>query len=300
MDPRHGAPAALIAVLLWATNAYAASEALIRLSVFQLLVVQFATAAVILLAARVISRAWAGDPRPGTARAGIRPLAVGVTGLTGTIILQYLAFASAPIVAANVISYGWPLMTAVWIAVTRRTRSAWLGVPLALLGFGGVALIFASQGVRLDGACLGCLAALGSAATMAFYTVASGRLNASAASLLLPATVTGAAIAGIAAACVGQHWPPPSAWLPAVYIGAGPMAAGYALWTRAMSGEGATRLSPLGYATPLLSTILLMAAGRSFTAATVIGAALILTCSIGVLVNDRLARRRESIVELSI
>lgn len=70
------------------------------------------------------------------------------------------------------------------------------------------------------------------------------------------------------------------------------MAAGYALWTRAMSGEGASRLSPLGYAAPLLSTILLTATGRSFTSATITGATLILACSIGVLVNDRLASHR--------
>lgn len=292
MSRKNGAPAAVIAVLLWATNAYAAGEALTRLTVFQLLVLQYGTAAVILIAARTISRARAGHPPPGTGRPGIRPLAVGVIGLTGTIFLQYIAFASAPIVAANVIAYGWPLMTAIWIAATRRTRSAWLSAPLALLGFGGVALIFAPQGIRLDGASLGCLAALGSAAAMAFYTVASERLEAPVTGLLVPAAVTGAAVAGIASAWNGQPWPPMTAWVPAVYIGAGPMTAGYVLWTRAMSGDGATRLSPLGYATPLLSTMLLIATGQSFTSTTIAGATLILACSIGVLIKDRLTRSR--------
>lgn len=49
-------------------------------------------------------------------------LLVGVIGLTGTIFLQYLAFAAAPIVAANVLTYGWPLLAAVWLAATHRTR----------------------------------------------------------------------------------------------------------------------------------------------------------------------------------
>lgn len=289
MIRRQRVPAALAAILLWATNAYAADVALARLSVFQLLLLQFGTAAVTLSAAHAAARARARQPGPGSRRPGIRSLAVGVIGLTGTTFLQYLAFASAPIVAANVIAYGWPLMTAVWTAATRRTRSAWLAVPLAMLGFGGVALIFDSQGTRLDGASLGYLAALGSAAAMAFYTVAAGRLRAPAVGLLAPAALTGAVIAGIATFWSGQPWPAPATWLPAVYIGAGPMAAGYVLWTRTMSGEGASRLSPLGYAAPLLSTILLIATGRSFTSATITGAALILTCSIGVIVNDHMA-----------
>lgn len=43
--------------------------------------------------------------RPGTA-------SVGVVGLAGTIALQYLAFATAPLVAANATAYAWPLLVA--------------------------------------------------------------------------------------------------------------------------------------------------------------------------------------------
>lgn len=69
------------------------------------------------------------------------------------------------------------------------------------------------------------------------------------------------------------------------------MAAGYGLWTYAMAGGGADRLSPIGYATPLLSTMVLIATGRPFTTQMLVGAALILVCSLGVLLNDRTARR---------
>jgi drug/metabolite transporter (DMT)-like permease len=279
--------AALAAVGLWSTNAYAADAALTQLSVFQLLTLQYGAATLILVAGCIL---WSEQSSLDFRQVGIQSLAIGVVGLTGTIFLQYLAFAAAPIVAANVIAYGWPLMAAIWVAVTRRTRQARRGVVLALFGFGGVALIFGSDGIQLDGAALGYLAALGSAACMAFFTVASGRRAASTVQLLVPATIVGTVTAGMATLVQAEPWPPVTAWPAAIYVGVGPMAIGYGLWTYAMSAGGAERLSPIGYATPLLSTGLLMIAGRPFGALTVVGAALILICSVGVLANDRKPR----------
>lgn len=89
-------------------------------------------------------------------------------------------------------------------------------------------------------------------------------------------------------------WPAPALWRKAVYIGIGPMAAGFALWTRAMAGDGANRLAPVGYATPLLSTVLLLVSGESFTPQTLAGASLVLICSLGVLSVDRLMRPRSA------
>ena len=67
MTDRYAA-AAGGAVLLWATNALAAGLALERLSVIQVLA------------------------------------------------LQYVAFSAAPLIAANVIAYAWPVMVAAWLA----------------------------------------------------------------------------------------------------------------------------------------------------------------------------------------
>ncbi len=144
------------AVLLWSTNAYAADLALARMNVGWLLLVQYATAMAALLAVRSAHRLRVGavavaSLTPGSAhRADAearrrRPAALlGVVGLTGTIFLQYLAFATAPIVAANVLAYGWPLLAAVWVAAIRRSRHALPSAGLAAIGFGGVALIFTS------------------------------------------------------------------------------------------------------------------------------------------------------------
>jgi drug/metabolite transporter (DMT)-like permease len=283
--------AALAAVTLWSTNAWAADLALARMSLGWLLLVQYGMAATALLAVRAVARRRVHAP------AGHGPLtvpaaAIGVVGLTGTIFLQYLAFATAPIVAANVLAYGWPLLAALWVAATLRTRRAVGLAALALLGFGGVALIFSSPAAADPGAdgdtdaTWGYVAALGSAVCMAIYTLAASRVHVRATDLLIPATLLGTLAAAAVTASTSSSWPQATGWLAAAYIGLGPMAAGYGLWTLAMAHGGAERLAPIGYATPLLSTILLLATGAPATATTLIGVGLVLACSIGVLASQ--------------
>lgn len=291
MVPSIRTLAALAAVVLWSTNAWAADVALARMSLAWLLLVQYGTAAVALLA---VGRARDGrvDQPPDRSSPGLPEAAVGVVGLTGTVFLQYLAFALAPIVAANVLAYGWPLLAALWVAATVRTRRAVALAGLALLGFGGVALIFTSPAADTgaassSSATWGYLAALGSAVCMAFYTVASSRMDATATDLLIPATLVGALAATALTASTHSTWPQPGGWLAAAYIGLGPMATGYGLWTLAMARGGAEHLAPLGYATPLLSTLLLLATGAPATATTLAGVGLVLACSIGVLSSQR-------------
>jgi len=126
---------------------------------------------------------------------------------------------------------------------------------------------------------------------MTFYTVMSGRSSISADMFLLPATAIGmvSALTLCVTGLAPWSWASasPDAWVASVYAGVGPMAGGFLLWSRAMAGDGAKRLAPLGYATPLLSTALLLLVGETFASGALIGAALVMVCSIGVLVMDR-------------
>jgi drug/metabolite transporter (DMT)-like permease len=283
--------AAVGAVLLWSTNAFAAKYALADLTVLQLLTLQFGAATLALAAMRAVQRGprdlAGGWPAP-------RHILVGLIGLTGTIFLQYLAFDLARIVEANVIAYAWPLFVAVWAAAVVRNLQARLGLLLAVIGFAGVGLIFDARGGLsfADGMQFGYIFAVASAACMAFYTVASSRIPVSGDRLMLPATMLGTITAFGLSLWQGTPWPAPAAWWTAVYIGVGPMAAGFGLWTLAMSGDGAKRLAPVGYGTPLLSTVLLLLSGESFTPQTLLGAAMVMVCSIGVLAADRLTRAK--------
>lgn len=103
-----------------------------------LLLVQYGTASLALMAVRVVAGRRASHPSE-RSTVTLPAVAIGVVGLAGTVFLQYLAFALAPIVAANVLAYAWPLLAALWIAATLRTRRAAALAGLAVLGFGGVA-----------------------------------------------------------------------------------------------------------------------------------------------------------------
>lgn len=302
-----GVSAAFVAIGFWSTNALAAKFALAELGVVQVLALQFGGAALTLVTLRACRSHAARADRVDRSSEAVRRsslllsdalggVLVGVVGLTGTIFLQYLAFATAPIVEANVVAYGWPLLAALWAALAYRSRQTFAGVPLAMVGFGGVALILGSSGGFgvTDGGAAGYIAALASAVCMAFYTVMSGRSRASVDASLLLATAFGMVFA-LALCLTGfAPWTWTSAgvgaWVASVYAGVGPMAGGFWLWSRAMSGGGAKRLAPLGYATPLASTVLLLLFGETFTSGTLLGALLVLICSIGVLVMDRKER----------
>jgi len=300
MMGRFRIAAAFAAVALWSTNALAAKLALAEFGVVQVLALQFGGATVTLAALRVARSARTGGADETVQRPSLRlpyvlgGMAVGVVGLTGTISLQYLAFATAPIVEANVLAYGWPLFAAIWAAVAYRTRRALTGVPLAMVGFAGVALILGSGGGfgAAGGGTAGYAAALASAACMTLYTVASGRSRVPADASLLLASTLGMVFALVlcAAGTAPWVWSGAGAWAASVYAGVGPMAGGFLLWSVAMSGEGVERLAPLGYATPLLSTALLLLFGETLAPGGLLGSALVLVCSVGVLIMDRKER----------
>lgn len=294
---------ALAAAVLWSTHAYAADLALARMSLGWLLVVQFATAAVALPAVRAVRRARARARD--TALREVEPsvdvlppvtVLVGVVGLTGR--SSSSTWPSPPLPSWQpTCSYGWPLLAALAIAATRRSRHALLSAGLAV--FGGVALIFTSPAPgadtgAADTASWGYLAALGSAACMAVYTLGAGHTPSSPTRLLLSATVTGAVATGVLTALTDSPAPTPGGVLAAVYLGLGPMAGGYALWTVAMARGGAERLSPLGYTTPLPSTLVLLAAGAPATTSTLAGVGLVLACGLGVLIHEHRTARPPS------
>jgi len=295
VQPGPAVAAACGAIAIWSLNAAAGGAALDHLSVLQVLALQFGGAFLVLAAARALRR----DTPAKRGGIGGRAIAIGVVGLTGTICLQYLAFASAPLVAANAIAYAWPLLAAAWAAIAPGARGSRASLGFAVVGFGGVVLLFAARGGGgLSGSApmLGYVAALGSAFAMACYTLMAGRSGARTSDLLLIGTGVGALGTIPAALLEGAPWSP--AWAVALGLGIGVamLAAGYGLWTRAMAHPAGARLAPAAYATPLLSTGLLLATGQRLSPLGLLGCGLIVLCATGVVLDalprrDRRARR---------
>jgi drug/metabolite transporter (DMT)-like permease len=290
--------AAFSAIAIWSLNAAAGGVALARLSVLQVLACQFGAAFLVLICFRVLTSGTPTVTSPGRRE---RLALIGVVGLSGTIVLQYVAFATAPLLAANAIAYAWPLMVAGWMALAPGMRGSHVSLALTAVGFVGVVVLFASRqdtGQGGSAPLLGYVAALGSAVAMAGYTLTAGRSGARTADLLLVGTGAGALGTVPAALLQGDAWSPAWAVALALGIGVAMMALGYGLWTHAMAHPIGARLAPAAYATPLLSTGVLLATGQQLSPFGLVGCALIVVCAAGV-VLDALPQRSDDVASLN-
>ncbi len=280
-------------IAVWATNAAAAGVALRHYPLGPVLVVMCAAATLTLLVVRAAQRRRRPVAmRPLPHRTGlVGGMVIGVVGLAGTLVFQYVGFADAPLVEANVISYGWPMFAAVALAVTIRNRTSAAALGCALVGFAGVAVMFTGSTGTTGGSVIGYGASLGSAVCMALYTLAIARVRLAQVDVLLIGAVAALTVAVVYDALTTGTFPLGVPLLGALYCGIGPVAGGYLLWSRAMTLTHG-RLAPLGYAIPLLSSCLLLATGAPFTTRTLAGGTLIIACSAGVLINDRISHTR--------
>jgi DME family drug/metabolite transporter len=140
----------------------------------------------------------------------------------------------------------------------RPTRRLGLAAGLAVVGT--IALVSPGEGTTVDGSTtVGLLLALGSACGYALVTIISRRV-AGAYQPLLPVTV--AATVGSLALLPILVWDgprleyPAAGWLLLLYLGVGPTAVGYVLFTRGMRTTAATVASVLTLVEPLTAAVL--------------------------------------------
>jgi drug/metabolite transporter (DMT)-like permease len=221
-----------------------------------------------------------------------RDIFLAVLGLPGVVFLQYYGFSYAPIVEANIISYSWPLMTVGAFVVSYAFVKAIPPLFFSLVGFLGVVLMMTGKGGAAEfevGHLVGYGFAVGSAVAMAAYTAAAGRFNAELEGALVPAAMAGVALA-LYLTLSDPPWPPVGAWWPALYLGIGPMAGGYLLWTKAMAFNKDGVLAVLGYATPLFSTAALVGAGHELSPSSLVGGGMVfVSCGAIMLFRSRIA-----------
>jgi drug/metabolite transporter (DMT)-like permease len=201
----------------------------------------------------------------------------GVGGLFGFHALYFASLAHAPAAAANLINYTWPLLLVLMSAFVLRLRLTWrhlLGTALALLG---CAALLGGDAAFPAGAMVGYGLAAASAVVWALYSVLARRFKA------VPSGAVAGFCGGTAALAAALHgmtgrWvtPSPAAWLAMVALGIGPVGLAFALWDIGMKRGDPRLLGTLAFATPVLSTLLLAAAGLApFTATTVLASVLV-------------------------
>lgn len=205
-------------------------------------------------------------------------------------LLLFLALRLAPAVTANLINYLWPLLIVLLSPLfDRQLRLGARLVLAAALGFAGAAVAIVSRPVEsLPGSApLGFLLAFAAAVLWAGYSQSLRRLPAfsswAVGGFALTAGVAsllGHALLEPVTAIAAGDWP----WL--LLLGLGPMGLAFVCWDYAMKRADPRQVGVLAYATPVLSTALLLAVlGQPWTLA--IGLATALVAGAALLTLDR-------------
>ncbi len=207
--------------------------------------------------------------RPQAARAVIQPWRVwlvGLGGLFGYHALYFAALRLAPPAEAGLVNYLWPLLIVLGSALLPGERLRAVHVVGAVSGFAGVAVLAfgKSGGLAFDPAHLaGYLCAFAAAFVWAAYSLLSRRMGE------VPTdAVTGFCLATAALSLVchlafeSTVMPRTSVeWIAVVALGLGPVGAAFYLWDVGVKKGDIRMLGFASYATPVLSTLLLILFG---------------------------------------
>lgn len=195
-------------------------------------------------------------------------LLLGVYGLFCYHTLYFAALSLAPAAEAHLLNSLWALFIVLFSALLPGHRLSGRHVAGALLGLMAAVLLVwrkLSGAAPDSGAVLGYALALGCALIWSSYSVSS-RLVAGvpSASLGVSALVT----AGLAfvMSLLFETWTAPAsgtAWAALLVMGLGPVGGAFLLWDIGMKRGRVATLGVLAYASPVLSTLLLVAAGLS-------------------------------------
>jgi len=190
----------------------------------------------------------------------------GLYGLFGYHACYFLALRGAPVVEANLVNYLWPVLFLLFSALLPGETLRWRHGFGVALGFAGAALLITGgRGLQIEAQHLpGYFAALGCAVIWSSFSVFSRRFG----------DVPTAAIGGFCAATAALSWglhfafettvaPAAREWLPLAILGLGPMGLAFFVWDHGVKRGRIGTLAAVSYFAPLLSTLLLVAAGRA-------------------------------------
>lgn len=206
---------------------------------------------------------------------------IGIAGLFGYHFFYFTALRNAPAVEASLIAYLWPLLIVLGSALMPGERLGWHHIAGALLGLAGTALIITKGGgLSFESRyALGYAAAGACALFWSGYSLLSRRFDAVPTSIV---TWFCGATAVLSALChLGLEetvWPASAGeWLNVLGLGLLPVGAAFYAWDYGVKRGNIQVLGAASYAAPLLSTLILIAAGAAEPTANIIAACLLIT-----------------------
>jgi len=221
-----------------------------------------------------------------------RVYAFGTVGLFGYHFLYFSALRMAPAAEAGLIAYLWPLFIVLLSGLLPGERLTRLHVAGALLAFAGAATIVLRGGAAFDAAALpGLGLAFLASITWAGYSVSSRRLGHVPTEAVTVFCLATSILSIIAHLMLEKTiWPVGSyGWGAVIALGLGPVGLAFFTWDIGMKRGDIQLLGVASYAAPLLSTIILVAAGIAAPTTTLSLAAILITG--GALLAARAGRR---------
>ncbi|MCK0151626.1 DMT family transporter [Marivita sp. S6314] len=268
-----------VAVLLWALLAlFTAGSA--PVPAFQLNALTFAiggTVGVLWVVVRGTGRKLAQVPWT--------VYAFGTAGLFGYHALYFSALRLAPPAEAGLIAYLWPLLIVLLSGLLPGEHLRPGHIIGALVSFAGAALIVLRNGFAFDAAATpGLLLAGLCALTWSTYSVVSRRLG------TVPTEAVAVFCVFTALLSVPAHlmfettiWPGDLfGWLSVLALGLGPVGLAFYVWDIGVKRGDIQLLGVASYAAPLLSTLVLIAAGFAMASWQLLAAAGLITVGAGI------------------
>lgn len=225
-----------------------------------------------------------------------RVWALGVGGLFGYHFVYFTAIRSAPPVEVSLLAYLWPLFLVAFSALLPGEKLRWhhiAGVVIGLLG--AVLVITRGQSFSLaQGFGLGHALGFACAIIWASYSVLSRRFGKVSTDVVAGFCLITSALALLChLAFETTVWPEGiGQWLAILGLGLLPVGAAFYTWDIGVKRGDIMALGASSYASPLLSTLVLIATGFASFHWSVIVACLLITIGAVIAAKDMLFRRR--------
>lgn len=224
-----------------------------------------------------------------------RVWALGVGGLFGYHFVYFSAIRAAPTVEASLISYLWPLLMVVFSGLLPGEKLKLHHFAGVLLGLAGAVLII-TKGESLwpqQGFSAGHALAFGCAFIWAGYSVLTRRFGEVDTEIVGLFCFITAMLSGLChLAFETTMWPQAlGEWLAVLGLGLLPVGLAFYSWDYGVKHGDIIVLGAASYTAPLLSTLVLAAAGRASITAVVAGACLLITAGAVLAAKDLLFQR---------